>query len=56
MSVGDAQLAKGYLEDSKRDLVLLDLYRGGFEGWDQGTLPSIDREALCLSNFVEAAE
>jgi DNA-binding response OmpR family regulator len=56
VSVGDGQLAKGCLEDSKPDLVLLDLYLGGFEGWDQGTLPSIHREALCLLNFAEVAE
>jgi response regulator of citrate/malate metabolism len=56
VSIGDGQLAKGYLEDSKPDLVLLDLYLGAFQGWDQGTLPSIHREALCLLNFAEAAE
>jgi len=54
--IGDGQLTKGYLEDSKPDLVLLDLCLGGFEGWDQGTLPSIHREALYLLNFAEAAE
>lgn len=34
VSVCDAESAKAYLDDSKPDLVLLDLYLNGFEGWD----------------------
>jgi len=34
VSVADAQSAKEYLVDSKPDLVLLDLYLNGFDGWD----------------------
>ena len=34
MSVSEAESVKGYLRDSKPDLVLLDLYLNGFEGWD----------------------
>lgn len=33
-SVANAESVKRYLEDSKPDLVLLDLYLNGFEGWD----------------------
>ena len=33
-SLSDAQSVSGYLENSKPDLVLLDLYLNGFEGWD----------------------
>jgi len=33
-SVKDAKSARGYLRDSKPDLVLLELYLNGFEGWD----------------------
>ena len=33
-SVSDAQSAKRYVEHSNPDLVLLDLYLRGFEGWD----------------------
>ena len=33
-SVSDAESVRGYLTDSKPDLVLLDLYLNGFEGWD----------------------
>ena len=33
-SVGDAESAKRYLKDSRPDLVLLDLYLDGFEGWE----------------------
>jgi len=32
--VANAESVKRYLEDSKPDLVLLDLYLNGFEGWD----------------------
>jgi CheY-like chemotaxis protein len=32
--VGDVQSVKTYFQDSKPDLVLLDLYLNGFEGWD----------------------
>ena len=32
--VANAESAKRYLEDSKPDLVLLDLYLNGFEGWE----------------------
>jgi len=31
--VADAETAKEYLENSNPDLVLLDLYLSGFEGW-----------------------
>ena len=34
VSMGEAESAKGYLEDSKPDLVLLDLCLNGFDGWD----------------------
>ncbi len=34
VSVCDAESAKAYLDDLKPDLVLLDLYLNGFEGWD----------------------
>ena len=34
LSTGDAESAKVYVENSKPDLVLLDLYLNGFEGWD----------------------
>lgn len=34
VSVSDAESVKGYLKDSKPDLILLDLYLNGFEGWD----------------------
>jgi len=34
VSVADAESAKEYLVDSKPDLVLLDLYLNGFDGWD----------------------
>ena len=34
VSVSDAEFLKGYFEDSKPDLVLLDLYLDGFEGGD----------------------
>ena len=34
VSMGEAELAKGYLEDSKTDVVFLDLYLNGFDGWD----------------------
>ena len=34
LSTGDAKSAKVYVENSKPDLVLLDLYLNGFEGWD----------------------
>jgi two-component system response regulator (stage 0 sporulation protein F) len=34
LSTGDAESAKGYLENSKPDLVLLDLFLNGFEGWN----------------------
>ena len=33
-SVANAESVKRYLEDSKPDLVLLDLYLNGFEGWE----------------------
>jgi DNA-binding NtrC family response regulator len=33
VSTGDAESVKVYLETSKPDLVLLDLYLNGFEGW-----------------------
>ena len=33
-SVADAESVRGYLRESKPDLVLLDLYLDGFEGWD----------------------
>ena len=33
-SVANAESVQRYLEDSKPDLVLLDLYLNGFEGWD----------------------
>lgn len=32
--LADAESTRGYLENSKPDLVLLDLYLNGFEGWD----------------------
>ena len=32
--VADAEGAKAYVENSKPDLVLLDLYLSGFEGWN----------------------
>jgi CheY-like chemotaxis protein len=31
--LSDAESVLGYLKDSKTDLVLLDLYLNGFEGW-----------------------
>jgi two-component system response regulator (stage 0 sporulation protein F) len=34
LSTGDAESAKVYLENSKPDLVLLDLFLNGFEGWN----------------------
>jgi len=34
VSVTDAQSVSKYLQDSKPDLILLDLYLKGFEGWD----------------------
>lgn len=34
VSIADAESAKEYLVDSKPDLVLLDLYLNGFDGWD----------------------
>ena len=34
VSVSDAESVKGYLRNSKPDLVLLDLCLSGFEGWD----------------------
>ena len=34
VSVDDAEKAEGYVEHSHPDLVLLDLYLKGFEGWD----------------------
>ena len=34
VSAGDIESAKKSLEDEKPDLVLLDLYLNGFEGWD----------------------
>jgi len=34
VSAGDAESAKVYVENSKPDLVLLDLYLNGLEGWD----------------------
>jgi DNA-binding NtrC family response regulator len=34
VSVSDAESVKGHLKDSKPDLVLLDLYLNGFEGWN----------------------
>jgi len=34
LSTGDAESAKVYVENSKPDLVLLDLCLNGFEGWD----------------------
>jgi len=33
MSAGDAKSVRGFLEDSKPDLVLLELSLDGFEGW-----------------------
>jgi DNA-binding response OmpR family regulator len=33
-AVADAETAKAYVEDLKPDLVLLDLYLSGFEGWN----------------------
>ena len=33
-SVGDAQSIWGHLKDFRPDVVLLDLYLDGFEGWD----------------------
>ena len=33
-SVGDAESIWGYLRDSPPDVVLLDLYLDGFEGWE----------------------
>jgi DNA-binding response OmpR family regulator len=32
--VSNAESAEGYLKDSNPDLVLLDLYLNGFEGWN----------------------
>ena len=34
VSVSDAESVKESLSDSKPDLILLDLYLNGFEGWD----------------------
>jgi len=34
LSTGDAESAKVCLENSKPDLVLLDLFLNGFEGWN----------------------
>ena len=34
VSITDAQSVSGYLKNSKPDLILLDLYLNGFEGWD----------------------
>ena len=34
LSTGDTELAKVYIENSKPDLVLLDLFLNGFEGWN----------------------
>jgi len=34
LSTGDAESAKVYLENSKPDLVLLDLFLNGFDGWN----------------------
>jgi two-component system response regulator (stage 0 sporulation protein F) len=33
-SISDAESVNGHLMNSKPDLVLLDLYLNGFEGWD----------------------
>ena len=33
VSIGDAKSGMKYLADSKPDLVLLDLYLDGFQGW-----------------------
>ena len=33
-SVSDTESLAAFLRNSKPDLVLLDLYLGGFEGWD----------------------
>lgn len=33
-SVTNAETAKGYIRDARPDLVLLDLYLNGFDGWD----------------------
>ena len=34
VSVTDAESVRDYLRDSRPDIVLLDLYLNGFEGWD----------------------
>lgn len=34
VSVNDAESVRGYLRNSRPDIVLLDLYLNGFEGWD----------------------
>lgn len=34
VSAGDAESAKVYVKNSKPDLVLLDLFLNGFEGWN----------------------
>jgi len=34
VGIGDAESARRYIENSKPDLVLLDLYLNGFEGWN----------------------
>lgn len=34
VSITDARSASNYLNESNPDLVLLDLYLNGFEGWD----------------------
>jgi DNA-binding NtrC family response regulator len=34
VSVGDPESARGHVQDSEPDLVLLDLYLNGREGWD----------------------
>lgn len=34
MSMGEAESAKGYREDSALDLKVLDLYPNGFDAWD----------------------
>ena len=34
VGVSDAESVRGYLRNSKTDLVLLDLYLDGFQGWD----------------------
>ena len=52
-SVGDAESIWGYIIDSRPDLVLLDLYLDGFEGWE--VLRDIKRKHLNLPVLIVTA-